>query len=80
MTLPTLRSRAFHTARALRRMQMPRREVRAVLRTEDPLVVHRYFELHGERLQEWVADQRRSMAVVERTLAGSAEPLAQVDH
>ena len=44
----------------LRSQNMPPGEIRAVLSTDDPDVVHRYLELHGERLEERLADQRRT--------------------
>lgn len=55
-------------ARALRRHDMPREEIVAVLETEDPGVVHRYIELHRERLEERLAEQLRALADVERLL------------
>lgn len=56
----------------LRSHEMPSDEIRAVLTTHDPEVVHRYMELHRERLEEWLADQRRPLAVLERLLAETA--------
>ena len=55
-------------ARALRRHEMPTEEILAVLGTEDPGVVHRYMELHRERLEERLAEQLRALAAVERLL------------
>jgi hypothetical protein len=55
-------------ARALLRQDMPLGEVRAVLETADPAVVHRYLELHRERLEEQIADRRRVLDAVERML------------
>ncbi len=55
-------------ARALRRHEMPTEEIVAILETEDPGVVHRYIELHRERLQERLAEQLRALADVERRL------------
>jgi hypothetical protein len=55
-------------ARALRRHDMPLEEIVAVLETEDPGVVHRYLELHRERLEERLADQLRALAEVEHVL------------
>jgi hypothetical protein len=43
---------------------MPVGEIRAVLTTDDPVVVRRHLELHQERLQEWVSDQQRMLATV----------------
>ena len=42
-------------ARVLLRQDMPLGEVRAVLEAADPAVVHRYLELHRERLEEQIA-------------------------
>jgi hypothetical protein len=57
----------------LRDQEMPPEEVRVVVTTADPEVVRRYLELHMERLEEWLIAQRRSVATVERILAGAAE-------
>jgi hypothetical protein len=54
---------------ALRRQGMPRDEISAVLAANDPAVIRRYLELHQERLEEWVAEQRRTLARIERWLA-----------
>ena len=56
----------------LRSQDMPPNEIRAVLTTGDPELVRRYLELHGERLEERLADQRRTLAALERVLAESA--------
>jgi hypothetical protein len=45
----------------LRRNQMPRGEIRAVLGTDDPKIVRRYLELHRERLEEQLAAHRREL-------------------
>jgi hypothetical protein len=55
-------------AMELRRLRMPRDEIRAILEADDPVVVHRYFELHQERLEEWLADQRRNLTSLERAM------------
>jgi hypothetical protein len=49
---------------------MPQHEIRAVVTAEDPEVARRYLELHGERLEEELADRRRTLATVIRLLAG----------
>jgi hypothetical protein len=49
---------------------MPLEEIRAMLAADDPMVVHRYLELHRERLDEWVADQRRNLASIEAAFTG----------
>lgn len=51
--------------------EMPADEIRAVLAAEDPEVVRRYLELHRERMQERVANQRRTLASVERSLTAA---------
>ena len=56
----------------LRSQDMPPNEIRAVLTTGDPELVRRYLELHRERLEERLADQRRTLAALERVLAESA--------
>jgi hypothetical protein len=61
---------ALRAARALRRQRMPLEEIRAMLSADDPMVVHRYLELHRERLDEWVADQRRNLASIEAAFTG----------
>ncbi|HKZ75685.1 MAG TPA: hypothetical protein VJ259_03380 [Actinomycetota bacterium] len=53
----------------LRHHDMPSEEIRAILEAEDPEIVRRYLELHGERLEEKVAEQRRTLAFLERFLA-----------
>jgi hypothetical protein len=55
----------------LRRQQMPPDEIRAVLAADDPIVVRRLLELHRERLGEWLEEQRRIVASLERALTGS---------
>jgi DNA-binding transcriptional MerR regulator len=52
--------------RILRRQGMPPQEIRAVLAADDPLVVRRLLELHRERLDEWLAEQQRLLASIER--------------
>jgi hypothetical protein len=54
----------------LQGQRMPPEEIRAVLATDDPLLVRRLLELHRERLGEWVEEQRRLVASIERSLAG----------
>ena len=55
---------ALRVARTLWHQGMPVDEIRAVLTTDDPVVVRRHLELHQERLQEWVSDQQRTLATV----------------
>ena len=55
--------------RTLRELAMPRAEIRAVLAAGDPGIVRRHIELHREWLEERLAEQRRTLARVERLLA-----------
>jgi hypothetical protein len=47
---------------------MPVDEIRIVLTTRDRELVRRHLELHRERLEERLDDQRRKLAAVERLL------------
>jgi len=62
--------RATTARRILRRQGMPPREICAVLAADDPLDVRRLLELHSERLEEWLEEQRRLVMTIERSLAG----------
>jgi hypothetical protein len=53
---------------ALIRQGMPRDEIRAVLRADHPRIVHRYLELHRERLRERLDADRLAVDLVERIL------------
>ena len=55
-------------ARILQSQEMPAEEIRAVLDAEDAQTVHRYLELHRERLEERLAEQRRLVIDLERSL------------
>lgn len=55
-------------ASTLTRQEMPSEEIRAVLAAHDPETVRRYLELHRERLEERLAEQRRTLADLERFL------------
>jgi hypothetical protein len=46
---------------------MPRPEIDEILRTDDPRLIHRYLELHGERLEE-LAEQQATLAGIEALL------------
>lgn len=48
---------------------MPRSEIRAILRTDDPDVVRRHMELHLERMDEQHAERRRSLSRAGRLLS-----------
>lgn len=52
----------------LRRQGMPPEEVRAVLGGADPLIVRRLLELHRERLEEWLDEQRGFITRIECAL------------
>ena len=56
---------AVAARRILRRQGMPRREIRAVLAAEDPVLVHRLLELHRERLEEWLEKQQGLLANID---------------
>jgi hypothetical protein len=56
----------------LREQQMPSDELRVVLASSDRDLVHRYLELHQERMEEWILAQRQALAKVERILAETA--------
>ena len=56
-------------AEVLRRCQMPEDEIRWVLSSDDPAVVHMSLELHRERLEEELAERRRSLQELELVLA-----------
>jgi hypothetical protein len=47
---------------------MPPHEVDAIMATDQPVHVHRYLELHGERLAERLSDQLETLARIEQTL------------
>ena len=52
---------------------MPSDEIRAVLRADDRLIVHRYLELHRERLRERLDAERLAADLVERILVGELD-------
>lgn len=60
------------TIGALRDQGMPSDEIATILGAGDPELIRRYFELHRERLEEHLADQRRTLARLERLLAARA--------
>ena len=62
------RHRAACAVGILRHQMMPKEEISAILSAHDSVIVHRYLELHQERLDEWVAEQRRVLASLERSL------------
>ena len=62
---------------ALRDQDMPSEEIATVLGADDPELVRRYFELHQERLEEHLADQRRTLARLERLLAARSMSAAR---
>jgi hypothetical protein len=51
---------------------MPPEEIRAVLTADEPELVRRYLELHRERLEEGLADRRRTLSEVEPRVAEAA--------
>jgi hypothetical protein len=64
----TDRDDAREAARALRREGMPEHEIRAVLGSRDPRSIHRFLELHAERLEERLAARRAALGRLERLL------------
>jgi hypothetical protein len=63
-------------AETLRRQEMPDEEVGAVLTAGDRITVHRYLELHRERLQERFAEEQRTVWSIERFLSDLARSTA----
>jgi hypothetical protein len=58
----------------LRRGQMPEDEIRWVLTSVDPALVHMILELHRERLEEELAERRKSLGELEAWLTDRALP------
>ncbi len=58
----------------LRAQRMPPAEILAVLSEEDPVLVRRLLELHLERLEEWLEEQRRLVARLEPCLHTRCRP------
>jgi hypothetical protein len=52
----------------LRVQGMPSEEIAAILGADSPELIRRYFELHRERLDERLADQRRPLGRLEQLL------------
>jgi hypothetical protein len=52
----------------LRQQGTPSREIAAILEADRGQLVRQYLELHRERLEEHLADQRRTLARLERLL------------
>ena len=52
----------------LREQGMPAAELQTILRSDDPVIVRRYLELHRERLEERLAEQVRTLERLERQL------------
>jgi len=55
-------------AEKLRRCQMPEDEIRWVLTADDPAVAHMILELHRERLEEELAERRKTLGELEAQL------------
>jgi DNA-binding transcriptional MerR regulator len=62
---------AREAAQALRLEGMPEHEIRAVLDSRDPRFVHRFIELHTERLEERLTARRRALHRLEQILIES---------
>jgi DNA-binding transcriptional MerR regulator len=58
------------TVGRLRDLGVPGAEIDEILRTDDPRLIHRYLELHRERLEERLAEQRATLAGIEALLTG----------
>ena len=56
--------------RRLRNVGLPGPEIDEILRTDDPRLIHRYLELHRERLEERLAEQRAVLGEIEALLTG----------
>ena len=54
----------------LRDLGMPGPEIHEILRTDDPRLIQRHLELHRERLEEWLAEQRARLDHIEALLVG----------
>ena len=68
-------------ADVLRRCQMPPAEIDWVLSSDDPAVVHMLLELHRERLEEELAERRKTLAELEaRLTAGPTRELTHSKH
>jgi DNA-binding transcriptional MerR regulator len=52
----------------LREQGMPAAELQAILRSDDPVIVRRYLELHRERLEERLEEQVRTVERLQRQL------------
>lgn len=63
-----MRAATLRAVRALRHQRMPLEEICAILGAEDPLVVRHYLELHRERLEERLADERCTLEEIERAV------------
>ncbi len=68
-------SMTTRAAVTLRRQGMPPEEIRTVLAAEDPVIVRRHLELHRERLEEWLAEERRTLCSLERLLTDAISPI-----
>jgi hypothetical protein len=68
-----MRSSALRVARTLRRQHMPVTEIRAIITTSDPELIGRYLELHRERLEERLAEQRDDLAALDDVLGPSVQ-------
>jgi hypothetical protein len=62
----------------LRDQEMPPDELRVVLTTADRELVRHHLELHLERLEERLSNQRRRVAAVERIVAGPSSVPARL--
>jgi hypothetical protein len=66
----SLRVRPMSLVVRLRNVGLPGPEIDEILRTDDPRLIHRYLELHRERLEERLAEQRAVLGGIEALLTG----------
>lgn len=65
---PTPSGSVSYAISMLEDQAMPSEEIAAMVRAHDPELVRRYLELHRERLKEHLADQQRTLDLLERLL------------
>jgi DNA-binding transcriptional MerR regulator len=67
----------------LRHQRMPLPEIRALLSTHDQMIIRRHLELHRERLEERLAEEKQTLLAVESSLTkpiASGEPGVRSRH
>ena len=66
---PTSSDPIASAVRTLRDLGMPSDEIDEITETDDPRLIHRRLELHRERLEEWLAEQRATLAAIQAHLS-----------